>query len=436
MSSIKMRSFKSLDFWLAYLSSAHPKEIDLGLDRISKVFQALNIAFDCPVITVAGTNGKGSTCKYLESIFTASNYKVACMTSPHLLRFNERACVGNQEISDSELIYHFEIIEETRKKLNTPVSLSFFEFTTLAIIHFFYQSKPDLVVLEVGMGGRLDAVNVVDADYAIITNIALDHTSYLGTTREDIALEKAGILRRNIPLVIGDLDPPKNLLAFARSLEASVYLAGKDFHWFFNENENENYKKWQYIGPSGKKLKLSFPELFGKNQLANASTALTMAELMEDKFFLDQKKKKNALKTCQLPGRFEILPGWPVRILDVAHNPHAARALAKNLADHGTYRFTHAVFGVFADKDILGIIKSISSKIDYWYLTLLPNDRTASLPLLISKLKEAGIKQSAIRGACDTPIDAYRCAAMHCKIDDRIVIFGSFFTVSALSKFI
>lgn len=424
-----MKHLSNLDAWLKYLVTLNNKKIDLGLQRVAKVFALLDIAFKCPIVTISGTNGKGSTCKLLSAMFSSGNYRVACMTSPHLFRFNERACIGTQEITDQELISQFEIIEKTRRTLSPAPLLSFFEFTTLAIINFFFQSKPDLVILEVGMGGRLDAVNILDPDYAVITNIAFDHMAYLGNTLETIAFEKAGIFRKKIPVVLGSIDPPKTLLQYAEFLECPVYLAKKDFDW---QIKNGIQKKWNYIGPDENLFDLPVPVLFGENQLVNASMALTIVSLLKDKMFLSRESKESGLQTVKLKGRFQVLSDRPVKILDVAHNPHAARMLAKNLLESGEHVLTHAVFGAFFDKDVFGIVEALRSQVDYWYLTLLDSERSSSLPSLRLALLKAGVDADTICGEFLEPMEAYSQALKYCKKDERILVFGSFLTVSGL----
>ena len=418
----------SLNDWLNRLESLHPKTIELGLDRVSEVAQRLGVHFDCPVITVGGTNGKGSTCAMLESILLQGGYRVGLYTSPHLLRFNERARINGELASDEALCKNFEAIEAARG----DVSLTYFEFTTLAILKYFADAGLDAVILEVGLGGRLDAVNLIDPDVAIVTSVDLDHQDYLGDTREKIGFEKAGIFRPGRAAICSDPSPPQSLIDHAAAIGADLWLFGRDF------NYSGDRQQWNYGGRQQRRNALAYPSLRGANQLLNASAALAALEVLRERLPLGAQEVRSGLVMVELPGRFQVLPGRPSVILDVAHNPHAAATLAQNLDQMGFHPYTHAVFGAMADKDIAGILAHLVDRIDHWYLTDLPLPRAASAQSLEAALNQAGVHASAAAGAersiqCfATPSDAYGAARSRATENDRIAVFGSFITVAGV----
>ncbi len=418
----------SLNDWLTRLESLHPKTIELGLDRVSEVAQRLGVHFDCPVITVGGTNGKGSTCAMLESILLQGGYRVGLYTSPHLLRFNERARINGELASDEALCKNFEAVEAVRG----DVSLTYFEFTTLAILKYFADASLDAVILEVGLGGRLDAVNLIDPDVAIVTSVDLDHQDYLGDTREKIGFEKAGIFRTGRVAICSDPSPPQSLIDHAAAIGADLWLFGRDF------NYSGDRQQWNYGGRQQRRNALAYPSLRGANQLLNASAALAALEALRERLPLGAQEVRSGLVMVELPGRFQVLPGRPAVILDVAHNPHAAATLAQNLEQMGFHRYTHAVFGAMSDKDIAGILAHLVDRIDHWYLIDLPLPRAASAQSLAAALTTAGVSASATPGAersiqCfATPADAYAAARSRATEDDRIAVFGSFITVAGV----
>lgn len=418
----------TLPEWLSLLESRHPTEIDMGLERVGQVWHALNASFECPVITVGGTNGKGSTCAMLESILLHAGYRVGLYTSPHLLDFNERARINGNQASDDALIEAFGRVEAARG----DVSLTYFEFTTLAALWLFAGASLDAVVLEVGLGGRLDAVNIVDADVAIVTSIDIDHTAYLGATREAIAFEKAGIFRSGKTAICADPVPPQSLVAHAESIGADLWLFGRDF------NYNGDRQQWNYGGRSQRRVALSYPSLRGANQLLNASAALAALEALRQRLPVGAQEVRTGLVTVELPGRFQVLPGVPLVILDVAHNPHAAATLAQNLDNMGFHPYTYAVFGAMADKDIDGILQHLKGRVDHWCLADLPTPRAASAALLKEKLLKTGFvaqpgPEAESSVACfPTPADAYADARHRAGENDRIVVFGSFVTVAGV----
>lgn len=331
-----MTTFPTLDAWLTHLESAHPVGIDMGLTRISQVRDAMELSFACPVITVGGTNGKGSTCAILESILLRAGFTVGCHTSPHLLSFNERARINGEMASDAELLSHFEKVETARASLAEPVSLTYFEFTTLAIMSLFASRGLDAVIFEVGLGGRLDAVNILDTDCAIITSIDIDHTEYLGDTREKIALEKAGIFRAGKPAICADPVPPQTLIDYADQIGAELWLFGRDFR--YEGQAGSERQQWSYVGPTLRRSALAYPALRGANQLINTSAALAGLEALRDRLPVSAQDIRLGLANVELPGRFQVLPGKPAVVLDVGHNPHAAAVLSQNLGNMGFFR--------------------------------------------------------------------------------------------------
>ena len=410
----------SLDAWLAHIESLHAKPIDMGLSRMREMVERLAIRFECPVFVVGGTNGKGSTCTMLESILRAAGYRVGLHTSPHLLRFNERARIDGEEASDAQLIDQFAAVEAARGDL----TLSYFEFTALAILRLFQQERLDAVVLEIGLGGRLDAINVIDSDVAIITSVDLDHIDYLGDTREKIGLEKAHIFRTGRPAICSDPQPPQSLVDYAREIGADLWLFGRDF------NYSGDKQQWAYGGRAQRRAALPYPALRGANQLLNAAAVLAALEAIAPRLHVAQAAVREGLLKAALAGRFQMLPGQPALILDVAHNPHAAAVLAQNLDSTGYYPVTRAVFGMLADKDIAGVVAKLGARIDHWYLAPLPGPRGTSAEALEVVLLGAGVPASAITLYVDVA-SALSAAQAASDPADRIVTFGSFLTVAA-----
>ena len=418
----------SLSQWLVHLESMHPVAIDMGLDRVAAVGERLKLHFDCPVITVGGTNGKGSTCAMLESMLMQGSYRIGLYTSPHILDFNERARIDGHSVSDTVLCDAFTAVEAVRG----DISLTYFEFTTLAILKLFADTKLDVVILEVGLGGRLDAVNIIDPDVAIVTSVDLDHQQYLGDTREKIGFEKAGIFRPQRAAICGDPSPPQSLVEHANNIGADLWLFGRDF------NYSGDRQQWSYGGRSVRRHALAYPSLRGANQLLNASAALAALEVLRDRLPLGAQEVRAGLVLVELPARFQVLPGRPAVILDVAHNPHAAATLAQNLDQMGFFPYTYAVFGAMSDKDIAGVLSHLKDKIDHWYLCDLPLPRAASAESLAAALGSAGFVAGNTGGTersvqCfATPAEAYAAARDSVSENDRIVVFGSFLTVAGV----
>lgn len=417
---------RSLAEWTRLAENMHPKNIDMGLERIRIVKERLGIRFDCPVVTVGGTNGKGSTCAMLQTIWKEAGYRVGLYTSPHIHRFNERIKVDGEMAGDETLVGCFEAVEAARG----DVALTFFEFTTLVALKLFAEAKPDAVVLEVGLGGRLDAVNLIDADVAVVTNVAIDHVEYLGDTREKIGFEKAGIYRRGRVAFYGDANPPRTLVGHALETGADLRIFGRDYSCRMHDG------KWDYVGRKTL-AELPSPSLYGDNQIHNATTVLAVVEALQSRLPVASDAIRRGLAHTELPGRFQIMQDRPQIILDVAHNPHAAAVLAKNLKETKPSGMTHAVFGAMADKDIDGVIALMKDCIDRWYLTDLPLPRAASAEILKQKLMAAGIGQgrdSQCISVYHHAADALASAKNNALKNDRIVAFGSFWVVTGVTE--
>ncbi len=406
--------------WLAYLETLHPKAIAMGLERVAAVHARMDVALACPVVTVTGTNGKGSTCAMLESVMRCAGHRTGLYTSPHLMRYNERVKIAGEALADDALVVAFNAVEDAR----ADVPLTYFEYGTLAALWAFARAGLDVAILEVGLGGRLDAVNVVDADVAVVTSIDFDHMDYLGPTREDIAYEKAGIFRSGCPVVCAEPDPPSALSAHAKAIGAPIVQFGRDYGFVAED------RQWQYWGPAGRRYALPFPALRGTYQLANAATVMAVLDLLRDRLHVETGAIRDGLIAVDLPGRFQVLPGRPVIVLDVAHNPHAARVLAVTLASMGNFARTVAVFGMLADKDVDGVIAAVKSRVDRWYVATLPGPRGASAAGIRAGLVGAGIAPLSI-WMFDDIASAFAAARVAVSEADRIVVFGSFLTVAA-----
>jgi len=412
---------RTLAEWLAFIEQQHPASIALGLERVEAVRARLDARLDGPVITVGGTNGKGSICAMIDAILRAAGYRVGLYLSPHLLRYNERVRIDGREARDAALCESFAAVEAARR----DVPLTYFEFGTLSAFWLFARARPDAVVLEVGLGGRLDAVNVVDPDCAVLGAIGIDHTDYLGASREAIGREKAGILRTGRPAVIGDANPPQSLLDAARSIGARLLRLGEAFGY------EPQGGQWRYWGPSGRRVSLAYPALRGQMQLANAASAICALESLAARLPVSMQDVRRGLARVTLPGRFQVLPGRPSVVLDVAHNPQAAEVLATNLGASGYARETIAVVGMLADKDIDGVIAALASRITRWELASLPGPRGASAAQLEAALRRVDVRTAA---ACHaSPLAAYRAARERADDDDKIVVFGSFLTVGEIA---
>jgi len=372
-----------------------------------------------PVITVGGTNGKGSTCALLECMLLGAGHRVGLYTSPHLIDYNERVRIDGRPASDEALCDAFACVEAARG--DTP--LTYFEFGTLAAWQAFSAAGVDAVILEVGLGGRLDAVNVFDADCAVVTTVDLDHMDYLGDTREAIGFEKAGIFRAGRPAIVGDAQAPQSLLDHAHSIGADLQVLGRDFGYLAEPGQ------WTFWSRRGRRGGLAHPALRGVIQLANASTAIAALEALQERLPVTMQDIRRGLAEVALPGRFQVIPGRPTVVLDVAHNPQAASVLADNLGCMAFHPETWAVFGMLADKDIRGVIERLRNRIDRWLVATLPGPRGTGAAELAKLLEERGCR---VDGCFDSPAQAWRAAQGRAGENDRIVTFGSFLTVAGV----
>ena len=424
----------TLPDWLAHCERLHPNTIEMGLERVRTVAQRVDsgrgIRPGCPVIVVAGTNGKGSTCAMLEAIYGQAGYRTGVYTSPHLVHFEERCRIQGQSAEAQQLVAAFAEIERARVGDGTPaqpeVALTYFEFTTLAIVLAMQHARLDVMILEVGLGGRLDAVNVFDADCAVITSIDIDHVEYLGPDRETIGHEKAGIMRTGPPEVVSDPVPPQNEIAHAFEIGADPWRAGRDFHC------GGDKQQWNWAGRSRRYPGLAYPALRGANQLVNAAGVLAVVEALHPTLPVTAQAVRNGLALVELPGRFQIVPGQPALVLDVAHNPHSAAALAENLDAMGFYPTTHAVFGAMADKDLRPMFERLNPLIDRWYFTDLPTERAASAADLQTLWHSLNTRTDVQASQHPNPDAALQAAVAQADPADRIVVFGSFFTVGGV----
>jgi len=426
----------TLPDWLAHCERLHPVTIDMGLDRVQAVARRMGLALDCPVITVAGTNGKGSTCAMLEAVYGESGYRTGVYTSPHLVHFEERCRIGGQAVPTAELLPAFAEVEVARQGQGgeAEISLSYFEFTTLAILRTLSRGGLDVAILEVGLGGRLDAVNIIDADCAVITSIALDHMALLGNTREAIGYEKAGIMRTGRPVVVSDPVPPQSVLDRALEVGAHLWRLGQDFHF---AGDQQQWGWAMHPSHGGRRYSgLAYPALRGANQLVNASGVLAALEALRPRLPVTAQSVRNGLALVELPGRFQIVPGTPTLVLDVAHNPHSVAALTENLDAMGFYPTTHAVFGAMADKDLSAMLERIAPLIDRWHLTDLPLERAMKAEALAQVLQAHAATapggKSRVAGCHANPMNALQAAVAEADPADRIVVFGSFYTVGGV----
>ncbi|ASK28120.1 bifunctional tetrahydrofolate synthase/dihydrofolate synthase [Neisseria chenwenguii] len=417
---------KSLNDWLSHLETAHSGGlIDMGLARVGEVKNRMNLVPQCPVVVVAGTNGKGSVCAYLSHIYAQAGFKVGTLTSPHLLRFNERIAVNTQPVSDETVVASFERIEAARQE----ISLTYFEFNTLAAVDIFIREQVDVMILEVGLGGRLDAVNVFDADCAVVTGVDLDHQAFLGDTVEQVGFEKAGVFRSGKPAVCGQNPPPKTLVEHAEKIGADLLLVKRDFDYTTLENMQWTYRfhPQRSDGLARNRNALPFPALRGSYQLNNAACALTVLECLNDKLPADIGAIKRGLLTVENPGRFQVLPGRPTTVLDVGHNPHAARALRRSLINLAFAQKRTAVFSMLSDKDIGSVLEIVKDQFDEWNIAPLDLPRGMGAADLQNILEHHGISKIKV---FDTVAAAYRAAVETASENDRIVVFGSFHTVA------
>ena len=424
---------KTLPDWLVHLEGLHPKGqggIELGLERVARVKAELQQRQSCPVIIVGGTNGKGSTCAYLEAIYSAAGYRVGCYTSPHLLDYNERVRVDGASIDDAALCAAFARVETARLAAGS-VALTYFEFGTLAAWEVFAARQMQVIILEVGLGGRLDAVNIYDPDVAIVTGIALDHTDWLGPTRESIGFEKAGIFRPGKPAICVDPQPPQSLIEHAAAISADLRLIGRDFGYVASVSE---WSFWNCLGESRDGLPM--PALRGVPQLGIAAAVLAVVDALQDRLPAPLQALQRGLREVRLAGRFQQVRERPAIILDVAHNPQAVAGLAESLEAMGEFGQTIAVVGMLADKDIAGALKALCGKVDVWLLARLDVPRGATAETLSAVVSGSGTMVGlGGRVECfDSPERAFRRAVGLAGENDRIAVFGSFYTVAAVLR--
>lgn len=417
-----MARFNSLDKWLEWQEKIHAREVDLGLNRAATVFKALNPkAIKPPTIIVAGTNGKGSSIAFLESIYKAQGYRVGAYTSPHISKYNERIRIDGKQVSDDEICQAFERIDTVRKE----VSLSYFEFGTLAALDIFWRSQLDVQLLEIGLGGRLDAVNIIDGDAVLITSISIDHVDWLGETREAIGYEKAGVFRTGVPAVVGDLDPPKSLLNYAIEKKSPIRCINKEF--IFKRKENT----WDWSANTDKHrdyLSLPKPALKGDHQYRNASVALMAIVEMEERLPVKEESIRQGLQDVHIQGRFQLIAGDIPVLLDVAHNPQAVKSLFDYLIQMYSGRKIHAVFSMMKDKDIKGVIDIISPAIYHWYISPLKTHRVVNQTVMQRYFEQCSVNN--VNFGYDSFSESYMAAKQNADRGDLIVIFGSFFLVA------
>jgi dihydrofolate synthase / folylpolyglutamate synthase len=426
-----MTTPQTLSDWLAHCAAMHPKTMDLSLERTVQVARTLGIRFEVPVITVAGTNGKGSTCAMIESIARHAGYRTGLYQKPELVSFTERCKINGHAVHEAELLPHFEAVERARG----DTTLTQFEFTTLAIVRALSVAAVDLIILEVGLGGRYDSVNAFDADCSVITSIDLDHMQWLGPDRETIGLEKAQIMREGRPCIVSDPLPPRSVVQHGETIGADLWLVGRDF------GHEGDRQQWSWSGHHGaikrRYTGMGYPALRGANQLINASGAIAALIALKDRLPINAQAVRTGLALVELPGRFQIVPGQPALVLDVAHNPQSVAALAANLDAMGFYPRTHAVFGAMADKDVAGLLAKIAVLIDAWHLCPLPNARSATaedLQALVEAASKGRIGGAPTVACHADPAAALAAAVAAADPADRIVVFGSFYTVGGVLK--
>lgn len=420
--------FQTLADWLDHCERLHPTNIDMGLERVRAVADRMGIRFTCAVITVAGTNGKGSTCAMLEAILGESGYRTGVYTSPHLVHFEERLRLRGEAITVDPLVQAFARVERARCQVPPDVSLTYFEFSTLAILDLMARADLDVVILEVGLGGRLDAVNIIEPDCAVITSVDLDHMEFLGADRESIGREKAGVMRTGRPVIVSDPVPPQSLLDHAMEIGADLWRLGTDF------NFSGDKQQWAWSGRGRRYAGMAYPALRGANQLLNASGVLAALTALREVLPVTAQAVRNGLAMVALPGRFQIVPGEPTLVLDVAHNPHAAAALAVNLDAMGFFPTTHAVFGAMADKDLVPMFERLNPIIDRWYFTDLPVGRAETAVRLCERWQALNKRADTAAQPFSDPSQALRAAVDAAMPADRIVVFGSFHTVGGVLK--
>ena len=412
--------YQTLWEWLEWQEGLHFTAIDLGLDRCMTVAKKLELLSPSyPVISVAGTNGKGSSVKMLDSILQAAGYKTGCYTSPHLIRYNERVQINGKEVADEEFCNSFNRIDQARGE----ISLTYFEFGTLAALDIFQRSGVDVAILEVGLGGRLDAVNCIDADAALVTSIDIDHEDWLGSDRDSIGLEKAGIYRSTAPAICSDPNPPESILNYAQSLDINLFLHNKDYYYDVGEDS------WSWHSNEITINNLPKPTLYNESQVQNAAGVIMLLSTIRDRLTVDSDAIRKGIQDFKLAGRFQVVPDIAQIVLDVAHNRQAANLLVKNLKQLPAAAKTHVLVGMLKDKDHLAVFKELSEISDYWHIVTLYDQRGIDSLELASKLRK--IEKNKPIACYNNTAEALSYIRSIVKPEDRIVVTGSFLTVGA-----
>ncbi len=415
--------FETLAEWLIWQESFHPRLIDLGLSRVRSVHKRLDSAAKKPLtITVAGTNGKGSCVALLSAFLRAGGYHVGAYTSPHLLRYNERIQIDGEAVDDATICAAFERVDQARG----ATSLTYFEFGTLAALDLFVRSEVDVQLLEVGLGGRLDAVNIIDADAMLVTCIEIDHVDWLGESREAIGLEKAGVFRRGVGAVVGEIDPPDSILRYSQQHQIPLSRFGRDFHY------QKTGSRWNWISGDTLLADLPYPGLPGEHQFQNAASVLQTLKLVEDRCPVSRQAVCNGLETLTLPGRFQYISGAPSVLLDVAHNPQAAATLAKYIQQNFNRRRIVAVFSIMGDKDIRGVLDKMKPRVSHWIFAPLSTPRCVPEREVAEIFSASRIENVTIGLSCAEA--AFEEAARITSGNDLVVVFGSFFLVAEYLK--
>jgi dihydrofolate synthase/folylpolyglutamate synthase len=420
-----MQNLQSLSDWLDWQEKLHPATIELGLERVKRVWQRLHPEpFNPFVISVAGTNGKGSCVAFLDAILSAATYSVGTYTSPHLIRYNERIHLFGKQADDEQLISAFQRIEEVRD----DIQLTYFEYGTLAALYLFASEKVDVAVLEVGLGGRLDAVNILDADAALITSIGFDHMQWLGDDLDKIAYEKAGILRTGRPAVFAEPGPPAGFVSAAESSGAIVSYAGADYSWEIADHS------WSVnINPENFSA-LPLPFLQGSHQLQNAAAVITLLHSVADQLTVSSEAISKGLANARLAGRFQVIKGVPNLVLDVAHNSESAQVLAGNLSKFGETGKKYAIFSMYADKPVEKVVQILADKFDHWFLYPLDSERGMNRADIEKRVvHELAAGNSTILSSLQ---DAWQHGCLKCEAGDSLVFFGSFEVIGNVLKLI
>lgn len=411
----------TLNDWLAWLESLHSKTIDMGLERSAAVWSSMGCTPAFPIVTVGGTNGKGSVCAMLSTILRCAGFKVGTYTSPHIHRYNERVAIDLEPVSDERIIRSFAAIDHARG----DTTLTYFEFGTLAAMHTFIEEKVDIAIMEVGLGGRLDTVNIFDADVSVVVSVDLDHQAFLGNDRESIGYEKAGIFRQGRPAICADPVPPQRLIDHAKAVGADLKLLGQDFG--FNRMDNQ----WSFFMGDSRRHALPIPALRGGYQLTNASAVMAVLECLRQRMPVSMGAIKQGLLEVDWPGRFQVLPGRPVVVLDVGHNPHAVKAMVASLRQLPFAENRYAVFSMLADKDIDAVVELARDDFDAWFIAGLDMPRGLTADELKQKLLSHGAKGVK---AFASVAEAWQAALSQAGESDRITVFGSFYTVAEVMQ--